>query len=91
MLTGCRPGVLRTRRALRAPLLVAGLALLGLAPLATATGWLETLEGQWTGAAEVTPIKEIGTYTFEPGTVCETLLKDYMEEVQPKKSAAAAE
>ena len=42
-------------------------------------------------AAEVTPIKEIGTYTFEPGTVCETLLKDYMEEVQPKKSAAAAE
>ena len=41
-------------------------------------------------AAEVTPIKEIGTYTFQPGEVCETLLKDYMAEVQPNKSSVAA-
>ena len=42
-------------------------------------------------AAEVTPIAEIGEYTFTPGEVCETLLRDYMAEVQPKKAAAAAE
>lgn len=42
-------------------------------------------------AAEVTPIKEIGEYKFQPGEVCETLLRDYMAEVQPNKAVAAAE
>ena len=42
-------------------------------------------------AAEVTPIKEIGEYMFQPGKVCENLLLDYMAEVQPDKSVAAAE
>lgn len=42
-------------------------------------------------AAEVTPVAEIGEYKFKPGNTCETLLQDYMAEVQPKPSAAAAE
>jgi branched-chain amino acid aminotransferase len=43
-------------------------------------------------AAEVTPIKSIGEdLTFTPGEVSETLLRDYMAEVQPKSNAAAAE
>ncbi len=42
-------------------------------------------------AAEVTPIKEIGEYMFQPGRICETLLRDYMAEVQPDKSVVAAE
>ncbi len=42
-------------------------------------------------AAEVTPIKEIGEYMFQPGKVCETLLRDYMAEVQPDQATAAAE
>lgn len=42
-------------------------------------------------AAEVTPVAEIGDHSFTPGVVSETLLKDYMAEVQPKQSAAAAE
>ncbi|MCB1510316.1 MAG: branched-chain amino acid aminotransferase [Hyphomicrobiaceae bacterium] len=42
-------------------------------------------------AAEVTPVAEIGEYKFKPGQTCETLLQDYMAEVQPKSSAAAAE
>ncbi|MGI9425769.1 MAG: branched-chain amino acid aminotransferase [Hyphomicrobiaceae bacterium] len=42
-------------------------------------------------AAEVTPIKEIGEYHFQPGKVCETLLRDYMAEVQPDTAADAAE
>lgn len=42
-------------------------------------------------AAEVTPVAQIGEYTFTPGETCETLLKDYMAEVQPKANVAAAE
>jgi branched-chain amino acid aminotransferase len=42
-------------------------------------------------AAEVTPVAEIGGHVFTPGAVSETLLKDYMAEVQPKQSVAAAE
>ena len=40
-------------------------------------------------AAEVTPVREIGTHTYTPGTISETLLNDYMAEVQPDKKAAA--
>ena len=40
-------------------------------------------------AAEVTPVREIGPHNFQPGRICETLLNDYMAEVQPKKKAAA--
>lgn len=40
-------------------------------------------------AAEVTPVREIGPHNFQPGRVCETLLNDYMAEVQPKKQVAA--
>jgi len=40
-------------------------------------------------AAEVTPVSEIGPHTFTPGSVTETLLADYMAEVQPKRKAAA--
>lgn len=39
-------------------------------------------------AAEVTPVREIGEHHFQPGRICETLLNDYMAEVQPKKAAA---
>jgi branched-chain amino acid aminotransferase len=28
-------------------------------------------------AAEVTPVREIGQYTFTPGEVCRTLMADY--------------
>jgi branched-chain amino acid aminotransferase len=34
-------------------------------------------------AAEVTPVREIGTHLYQPGRVCETLLTDYMAAVQP--------
>ena len=40
-------------------------------------------------AAEVTPVREIGPHSFTPGRVTETLLADYMDEVQPKRKAAA--
>lgn len=40
-------------------------------------------------AAEITPVREIGSYQFTPGRMCETLLADYMAEVQPKKKVAA--
>jgi branched-chain amino acid aminotransferase len=40
-------------------------------------------------AAEVTPVREIGPHNFQPGRICETLLNDYMAEVQPKKKVAA--
>ncbi len=40
-------------------------------------------------AAEVTPVREIGPHMFTPGRVTETLLADYMAEVQPKRKAAA--
>ncbi len=35
-------------------------------------------------AAEVTPVREIGEHNYQPGRICETLLNDYMAEVQPK-------
>lgn len=44
-------------------------------------------------AAELTPVCEIGTHTFQPGTITETLLSDYMREVRPETAempAAAA-
>lgn len=40
-------------------------------------------------AAEVTPVREIGPHQFTPGRVTETLLADYMAEVQPKRKVAA--
>jgi branched-chain amino acid aminotransferase len=39
-------------------------------------------------AAEVTPVAEIGPYTFQPGNISKTLMEDYMAEVQPKARAA---
>ncbi|CAK7257085.1 MULTISPECIES: branched-chain amino acid aminotransferase [unclassified Shinella] len=39
-------------------------------------------------AAEVTPVSEIGPYRFTPGTICETLMNDYMKEVYPVAAAA---
>lgn len=35
-------------------------------------------------AAEVTPVSEIGPYTFEVGDITKTLVQDYANEVQPK-------
>ncbi|MBY0559045.1 branched-chain amino acid aminotransferase [Hyphomicrobium sp.] len=40
-------------------------------------------------AAEVTPVSEIGEHKYNPGSITETLLNDYMELVKPKKRAAA--
>ena len=34
-------------------------------------------------AAEITPVSEIGPYSFTPGTVTKTVLEDYMSAVQP--------
>ncbi|BBE72604.1 branched-chain amino acid aminotransferase [Oharaeibacter diazotrophicus] len=42
-------------------------------------------------AAEVTPVSEIGPHVFKPATITETLMNDYMAEVQPKPAAVAAE
>lgn len=39
-------------------------------------------------AAEVTPVGEIGPYTFSVGDLTRTLRADYLNEVQPKKKAA---
>ena len=39
-------------------------------------------------AAEVTPVSEIGHYTFEVGEITENLMNDYMQAVQPVKQAA---
>ncbi len=41
-------------------------------------------------AAEVTPVSEIGPYTFTPGEISLTLADDYAAEVQPKQMAGAA-
>lgn len=41
-------------------------------------------------AAEVTPVREIGPYTFKPGSICEALIADYDAIVRRKNSAAAA-
>ena len=35
-------------------------------------------------AAEVTPVSEIGPYTFKPGNISQTLVDDYMNAVTPK-------
>ncbi len=42
-------------------------------------------------AAEVTPVAEIGQYTFTPGQVCKTMMEDYMALVRGEKAAVAAE
>ncbi len=39
-------------------------------------------------AAEVTPVAEIGPYTFKPGAITLGLMDDYFAEVMPKKVAA---
>lgn len=39
-------------------------------------------------AAEVTPVSEVGPYTYTPGNISKTLMEDYMAEVQPKAKAA---
>ncbi len=39
-------------------------------------------------AAEVTPVSEIGPYSFEVGEVTKTLMNDYSDAVQPKVAAA---
>ncbi|SCZ09053.1 branched-chain amino acid aminotransferase [Microvirga guangxiensis] len=39
-------------------------------------------------AAEVTPVAEIGSYTFTPGNISKMLMDDYTAEVQPKAKAA---
>jgi branched-chain amino acid aminotransferase len=39
-------------------------------------------------AAEVTPVSEIGPYTFTVGEITQNLVNDYMAEVQPKRAAA---
>ncbi len=40
-------------------------------------------------AAEVTPVSEIGPYSFEVGAIAKTLMEDYSAEVQPKQAIAA--
>ncbi len=40
-------------------------------------------------AAEVTPVSEIGPYSFTPGVVTKTVLDDYMKAVQPVAAEAA--
>jgi branched-chain amino acid aminotransferase len=39
-------------------------------------------------AAEVTPVSEIGPYTFRPGNMTKVLMEDYSAEVQPQARAA---
>ena len=39
--------------------------------------------------AEVTPVAEIGPYTFKPGAISRAMVEDYAAEVQPKHQAAA--
>ena len=38
--------------------------------------------------AEVTPVSEIGPFTFRPGNISRTLVEDYAAEVQPRRAAA---
>ena len=38
--------------------------------------------------AEVTPVREVGPYTFTPGAISRQLIEDYTAEVQPKAKAA---
>ena len=43
----------------------------------------DVFAGRLTGTAvEVTPVREIGEYTFKPGDLTRTLLEDYDEEVR---------
>jgi branched-chain amino acid aminotransferase len=42
-------------------------------------------------AAEVTPVSEVGPYTFEVGDITKTLMEDYSAQVQPKTAVVAAE
>jgi branched-chain amino acid aminotransferase len=39
-------------------------------------------------AAEVTPVSEVGPYTYTPSTITKMLMDDYTAEVQPKAKAA---
>ena len=39
-------------------------------------------------AAEVTPVSEVGPYTFKPAEITLGLMNDYFAEVQPKRAAA---
>ena len=39
-------------------------------------------------AAEVTPVSQVGEFTFKPGKACTTLINAYTEAVTPKKVAA---
>lgn len=39
-------------------------------------------------AAEVTPVSEIGPYTYKPGNMTKVLMEDYSAEVMPKAKAA---
>ncbi|KLK93732.1 branched-chain amino acid aminotransferase [Microvirga vignae] len=39
-------------------------------------------------AAEVTPVSEVGPYTYTPGNITKALMDDYTAEVQPKAKAA---
>jgi branched-chain amino acid aminotransferase len=40
-------------------------------------------------AAEVTPVSQIGPYTFRPGVLTETLMNAYSDEVRGKIPATA--
>ena len=40
-------------------------------------------------AAEVTPVSEIGPYSFKPGDITKTVMDDYMDAVQPAAAVAA--
>jgi len=40
-------------------------------------------------AAEVTPVSEIGPYSFEVGEITKTLMNDYSADVMPKRAIAA--
>ena len=40
-------------------------------------------------AAEVTPVSEIGPYTFEVGEITENLMNDYTDAVHPAHAEAA--
>ncbi|NIY75388.1 branched-chain amino acid aminotransferase [Thalassospira sp. HF15] len=42
-------------------------------------------------AAEVTPVAEIGPYSFAPGEVCKAMMEDYMALVRGENTAVAAE
>ncbi len=41
-------------------------------------------------AAEVTPVSEIGPHSFTPGEITQTLMDDYMREVQPESAESQA-